>query len=107
MRYRFSLLTVILSISILFAACGGDTAVNNSATNKPANANTAVVVNNYDWFKEFNFLQFLREVGKHLTVNYMMAKDSVKRRLGSTDGDEQRASRNLFVAFSDAIALLL
>jgi tyrosyl-tRNA synthetase len=42
----------------------------------------ALVVNNYDWFKEFGFLQFLREVGKHLTVNYMMAKDSVKRRIG-------------------------
>jgi tyrosyl-tRNA synthetase len=42
----------------------------------------AVVVNNYDWFKEFGFLQFLREVGKHLTVNYMMSKESVKRRLG-------------------------
>jgi tyrosyl-tRNA synthetase len=45
----------------------------------------ALVVNNYDWFKEFNFLQFLREVGKHLTVNYMMAKDSVKRRIGGND----------------------
>jgi tyrosyl-tRNA synthetase len=43
--------------------------------------NSAVMVNNYDWFKEFGFLQFLREVGKHLTVNYMMAKDSVKSRL--------------------------
>jgi len=42
---------------------------------------SAVMVNNYDWFKEFGFLQFLREVGKHLTVNYMMAKDSVKSRL--------------------------
>ncbi|RAK70039.1 tyrosine--tRNA ligase [Hymenobacter edaphi] len=45
----------------------------------------AVVVNNYDWFKEFGFLQFLREVGKHLTVNYMMAKDSVKRRIGGNE----------------------
>ena len=43
--------------------------------------NSAVMVNNYDWFKDFGFLQFLREVGKHLTVNYMMAKDSVKSRL--------------------------
>ena len=42
----------------------------------------ALVVNNYDWFKNFGFLEFLREVGKHLTVNYMMAKDSVKRRIG-------------------------
>ena len=48
----------------------------------------ALVVNNYDWFKDFGFLQFLREVGKHLTVNYMMAKDSVKRRIGGgEEGD--------------------
>jgi tyrosyl-tRNA synthetase len=45
----------------------------------------AVLVNNYDWFKDFGFLGFLREVGKHLTVNYMMAKDSVKRRIGGSD----------------------
>jgi tyrosyl-tRNA synthetase len=43
--------------------------------------NAAVLVNNYDWFKEFSFLHFLRDVGKHLSVNYMMAKDSVKTRL--------------------------
>lgn len=43
--------------------------------------NSAEIVNNYDWFKEIGFLQFLREAGKHLTVNYMMAKDSVKKRL--------------------------
>ncbi len=43
--------------------------------------NKAEIVNNYDWMKEFSFLGFLREVGKHLSVNYMMAKDSVKNRL--------------------------
>jgi tyrosyl-tRNA synthetase len=43
--------------------------------------NSAEVVNNYDWFKEFNFLEFIRDVGKHISVNYMMAKDSVKNRL--------------------------
>lgn len=43
--------------------------------------NAAVMVNNYDWFKEFGFLQFLREVGKYITVNYMSSKDSVKTRL--------------------------
>jgi len=43
--------------------------------------NCAEIVNNYDWMKEFSFLGFLRDVGKHLTVNYMMAKDSVKKRL--------------------------
>ena len=46
-------------------------------------ANSAEVVNNYDWFKEFNFLEFIRDVGKHIPVNYMMAKDSVKSRLES------------------------
>ena len=43
--------------------------------------NRAEIVNNYDWMKDFSFLGFLREVGKHLSVNYMMAKDSVKKRL--------------------------
>jgi len=43
--------------------------------------NRAEIVNNYDWMKGFSFLGFLREIGKHLTVNYMMAKDSVKKRL--------------------------
>lgn len=43
--------------------------------------NAAEVVNNYDWFKEFGFLEFIRDVGKHITVNYMMSKDSVKSRL--------------------------
>jgi tyrosyl-tRNA synthetase len=45
------------------------------------NNNAAVLVNNYDWMKEFSFLDFIRDVGKHITVNYMMAKDSVKKRL--------------------------
>lgn len=45
--------------------------------------NAAEVVNNYDWFKDFSFLGFIRDVGKHITVNYMMAKDSVKSRLDS------------------------
>ncbi|GAL83538.1 tyrosyl-tRNA synthetase [Sporocytophaga myxococcoides] len=43
--------------------------------------NAAEVVNNYDWFKDFSFIGFLRDVGKHLTVNYMMSKESVKKRL--------------------------
>ncbi len=43
----------------------------------------AEIVNNYDWFKDFTFLDFIREVGKHLTVNYMLAKDSVKNRIDS------------------------
>jgi len=48
--------------------------------------NSAEIVNNYDWFKEFSFLHFIRDVGKHLTVNYMMAKDSVKSRLSGDSG---------------------
>ena len=44
-------------------------------------ANSAEIVNNYDWFKDFKLLDFLREVGKHITINYMLAKDSVKSRL--------------------------
>jgi len=48
--------------------------------------NSAEMVNNYDWFKNFTFLDFIRDVGKHLTVNYMMAKDSVKKRLEGETG---------------------
>jgi tyrosyl-tRNA synthetase len=44
--------------------------------------NKAVMVNNYDWMKDYSYLDFIRDIGKHLTVNYMMAKDSVKKRLG-------------------------
>lgn len=45
--------------------------------------NAAILVNNYDWMKNYSFLQFIRDVGKHITVNYMMAKDSVKKRLSA------------------------
>lgn len=45
--------------------------------------NAAEMVNNYDWFKDIHFLDFIRDIGKHITVNYMMAKDSVKNRLES------------------------
>ena len=44
-------------------------------------AGSAEIVNNYDWFKDFSFLDFIRDAGKHITVNYMMAKDSVKKRI--------------------------
>ncbi len=47
-----------------------------------AHANAAVLVNNYDWMKSFTLIDFVRDIGKHITVNYMMAKDSVKKRLG-------------------------
>lgn len=45
--------------------------------------NAAILVNNYDWMKDFSFLEFIRDVGKHITVNYMMSKDSVKKRLSA------------------------
>ena len=48
--------------------------------------NAAVMVNNYDWFKEMLFLDFIRDAGKHITVNYMMAKDSVKKRIEGENG---------------------
>ena len=49
--------------------------------------NAAELVNNYDWMKNFSFLDFIRDVGKHITVNYMMAKDSVKKRLSSESAE--------------------
>jgi tyrosyl-tRNA synthetase len=48
-------------------------------------SNKAEMVNNYDWMKDFTFLDFIRDVGKHITVNYMMAKDSVKKRISGDD----------------------
>ena len=48
--------------------------------------NAAEMVNNYDWMKDFSFLNFIRDIGKHITVNYMMSKDSVKKRLDSDSG---------------------
>ncbi|MEP6711958.1 MAG: tyrosine--tRNA ligase [Ferruginibacter sp.] len=49
-------------------------------------SNAAEMVNNYDWFKNISFLDFIRDTGKHITVNYMMAKDSVKKRIEGTSG---------------------
>lgn len=49
-------------------------------------SNVAEMANNYDWFKDFTFLDFIRDVGKHITVNYMMSKDSVKKRLEGETG---------------------
>jgi tyrosyl-tRNA synthetase len=49
--------------------------------------NAAVLVNNYDWMKDFSFLDFISDVGKHITVNYMMAKDSVKNRISAESSD--------------------
>jgi tyrosyl-tRNA synthetase len=52
----------------------------------PAKPNAAVMVNNFDWFKNISFLDFIRDAGKYITVNYMMAKDSVKKRLEGDNG---------------------
>lgn len=52
----------------------------------PGRPNAAEMVNNYDWFREMNFLQFIRDVGKHITVNYMMSKDSVRKRIENESG---------------------
>ena len=52
--------------------------------NKP---NSALIVNNYDWMKNFNFLDFIRDIGKHISVNYMIAKDSVKSRISSDNSE--------------------
>jgi len=49
-------------------------------------SNKALMVNNYDWMKEYSFLGFIRDIGKHITVNYMMSKDSVKKRLDQESG---------------------
>ena len=49
--------------------------------------NKAVLVNNYDWMKDYSFLHFIRDIGKHITVNYMMAKDSVKKRLSGESSE--------------------
>ncbi|MDF2189769.1 tyrosine--tRNA ligase [Paraflavitalea sp. CAU 1676] len=52
----------------------------------PSRPNAAEMTNNYDWFKDISFIDFLRDVGKHITVNYMMAKDSVKKRIEGDTG---------------------
>ena len=50
--------------------------------------NAALLVNNYDWMSKYSFIGFIRDIGKHITVNYMMAKDSVKRRFDPAEGTE-------------------
>src|SRR5699024_5249346 len=59
--------------------------------------NSAVLINNYDWMKDFSFLEFIRDVGKHITVNYMMAKDSVKKRFSPDTNEHDGMS---FLEFS-------
>ena len=57
--------------------------------------NAAEMVNNYDWMKDFSFLGFIRDVGKHITVNYMMAKDSVKNRITADASDSEGGSEGM------------
>ena len=64
-----------------------DTLYHNQEAIKKQVSNKAEMVNNYDWMKDFSFLDFVREVGKHITVNYMMAKESVQQRLNGTARD--------------------
>ena len=52
----------------------------------PSLPNKAILVNNYDWFKNISFIQFLRDIGKHVTINYMMSKDSVRKRIEGETG---------------------
>jgi tyrosyl-tRNA synthetase len=59
--------------------------------------NKAELVNNYDWMSNYSFLDFIREIGKHITVNYMIAKDSVKKRMSAEDGNSEGLS---FTEFS-------
>lgn len=61
--------------------------------------NSAEIVNNYDWFKNMSFLEFIRDTGKHITVNYMMAKDSVKNRITRT-GEDDETSGMSFTEFT-------
>lgn len=56
---------------------------------KTPKANQAVLVNNYDWMRNYSFLGFIRDIGKHITVNYMLAKDSVKSRISRPEDDEE------------------
>ncbi|MDZ4669107.1 MAG: tyrosine--tRNA ligase [bacterium] len=76
----------LLSEAILFHNVACIEAQLSKFLNFSEGANAAVMVNNYDWFKGYSFLEFIRDVGKHITVNYMMAKDSVKKRLEGETG---------------------
>ncbi|HEY2720308.1 MAG TPA: tyrosine--tRNA ligase [Chitinophagaceae bacterium] len=62
--------------------------------------NCAEMVNNYDWFKEMSFLHFIRDIGKHITVNYMMAKDSVKKRIAQRTIDTEGETGMSFTEFT-------
>jgi tyrosyl-tRNA synthetase len=66
----------------------------------PSKPNCAEMVNNYDWFRDMTFLHFIRDVGKHITVNYMMAKDSVKKRIVQRTVDAEGETGMSFTEFT-------
>ncbi len=66
--------------------------------------NAAEMANNYDWFKNFTFLDFIRDVGKHITVNYMMSKDSVKKRL---EGETRHELYRIYLPIGAGLRFLL
>jgi tyrosyl-tRNA synthetase len=68
--------------------------------------NKAELVNNYDWMKDFTFLDFAREVGKHITVNYMMAKDSVQKRLNGEARDGLSFTEFTYQLLQDTISCI-
>jgi len=75
-----------------------DDALNSACSD--SSKNSAVMVNNYDWMKDFSFLEFIRDVGKHISVNYMMAKDSVKNRITSDGSDDGGSEGMSFTEFT-------
>ncbi|MFI5187913.1 MAG: tyrosine--tRNA ligase [Chitinophagales bacterium] len=66
----------------------------------PSKSNCAEMVNNYNWFKDMGFLHFIRDIGKHITVNYMMAKDSVKKRIVQRTIDAEGETGMSFTEFT-------
>ncbi len=72
--------------TLAFNLAGGKKQLSHFLDFDPSKSTAAEIVNNYDWFKDFSFLNFIRDVGKHITVNYMMSKDSVKKRLEGDNG---------------------
>lgn len=69
-------------------------------------SNAAIMLNNYDWMKQFSFLDFIREIGKHITVNYMMAKDSVKKRLSSESAQGMSFTEFTYQLVQDTISFI-
>ncbi len=69
--------------------------------------NAAILVNNYDWMKDYTFLHFIRDIGKHITVNYMMSKDSVKKRISGDEREGMSFTEFTYQLFRDYDFLFL